>query len=126
MNIITPRSVLRNVTLILAIFSLFFASTSSSRAANRTWDGTTGNWDVPTNWSGDTVPSDYDFAYINNGGTATLPTGVSGVYSELNLATGTTLSISGGRLEGNSSDGPYSSGSSYIASGARVIVTSGT
>jgi len=79
---------------------------ASGYAANYTWDGTVGDWNAPTSWSTDLVPTADDSAYINNSGTATLPVGVSGTYAGLYLGRDSSsgssghVLINGGNLTG--------------------------
>lgn len=51
----------------LAVFAL---SASQVPGADFFWDGITGNWNDPVNWSTDIAPGSNDAGRINNGGTA--------------------------------------------------------
>lgn len=68
---IMRSSVARFGVLVLAVAIL---STAEATAANIYWTlpaGQSGDWSVGSNWGG-TVPSANDYAYIENGGTATI------------------------------------------------------
>ncbi len=93
--------------------------------AQRTWDGTTGNWNVAMNWSANMLPTSSTDVIINNSGTATLPLAYSGSYRTLSIGSasggsGRVIVDAGGQLVG---------GDTYIgrAAGAQgIVTTSGT
>ncbi len=83
----------------LAILALPLAT----QAANSTWGGSTGNWDVPGNWNNG-IPT--TAVATVNGGTAIVPTGYTGTATSLYIsgssgASGSVL-ISGGSMRVNS------------------------
>jgi T5SS/PEP-CTERM-associated repeat protein len=90
-----------------SLLVLLFASGLEAKAESRTWLSGTGDWATGANWTGDAPPNGSDTAIITNGGTAQLPGGVSGAYSELHLGTASgqagTINIGGGYLAGTSS-----------------------
>jgi len=108
----------------LAAFAML-ATADLAPALDRTWDGTTGNWDVDANWSDDTAPTASDYSYINNSGTALLPAGLSGSYNRLFVGTTSsgagTININGGVLSGSRAYLGNAAGST-----GTVTVTSGT
>ena len=56
---------------------LFIALTSAASADNQyQWSVASGSWSAPANWGG-TVPTGYDDACINNGGTVTIASAVA-------------------------------------------------
>jgi len=78
-------------------------------AATRTWTNTnpaTATWNRSSNWgvTGGVIPVSGDTALINNGGTALVPTGVTGNYTILNIGSNSTgsgnVNITGGTLNG--------------------------
>lgn len=66
------------------------------------WDGTTGAWSNPTNWTGDQLPAALDSASISNDGTAQVETGDDFTVDQISLGdkegTSGTLSITGGAV----------------------------
>jgi hypothetical protein len=78
-----PRSRIRRASFAIAAGVLSAALLpSGARALDVTWDGTTGDWNLPTNWDTDAVPTDLDDAVISNDGTANItaaPPTVNGV-----------------------------------------------
>src|SRR3954452_15329797 len=65
--------------------------------ADKTWTGSTGNWDVGSNWFGGVAPTNpSENAFLTHGGTTLVPAGVSGVGAPA-LGPG-SLTISGGTL----------------------------
>lgn len=110
---------------ILFTLAMFYLMMVSAFAANRTWDGTVGNWNDPTNWASDVIPNSGDIADMNNSGTATLPTTVSGAYQTLRFGAtpggSGAVAITGGILSGATSYLGYNDGSVGSAT-----VTSGT
>jgi len=113
-------------------FSLFFLLLLSTPAlfagpGTRTWLNTnaaTASWNRTTNWSPTGIPASVDSVFIDNSGTATLATGVSGSYANLSLGSvsGSSgfVSVFGGVLTGASTT---SIGDAGIGGG---VVTSGT
>ena len=56
----------------LSVAALLACGLSASAQTPVTWTGTTGDFFDATKWSGGAVPSGLDYAFINNGGTATI------------------------------------------------------
>lgn len=68
--------------------------------AVRIWDGLTGNWNVNTNWDGDTLPTTGDDIQVNLGGITTSFTGGTGLTTLTinSLLSQAALALSGGSL----------------------------
>jgi autotransporter-associated beta strand protein len=88
-----------------AIGILLFVSfvADDANAASIVWQPTSGLWSSSVNWSPAQVPTVLDSAYINNGGTASIVSGIVAVCNSLNLGTtpggsGTVQLLSGGSL----------------------------
>lgn len=116
----TPRAI-RAALLVLAAFTLLDAG--PALADVRLWLVASGTWDDPTNWSDGLVPTATDTPYINNGGTALLPAGVSGTAAALNIGSSGTSSliISGGVLTDTDAYLGYGAGTTGAAT-----ITGGT
>ncbi len=102
----------------LAALGSFGASVSETRAANYSWNTSLGGWNAAANWNPSTaVPGAADTAFIANGGTATVASGVTASCEQLvmggPLNSGTVLLSSGGSL-GVGADAEYVG---YAASG---------
>jgi hypothetical protein len=54
----------------IVALAVFVVSAAPVWGADFFWDGTTGNWNDPLNWSTDIAPGSSDAGRINNGGTA--------------------------------------------------------
>ena len=68
-------------------------SNPALRAADRFWDGTSGDWNTGTNWnSPDTVPGAADQGFINNGGIATILSNNTLISVRTGVATGSSAS----------------------------------
>jgi fibronectin-binding autotransporter adhesin len=67
----------------LTAFAMMFAVTLDSRGATFSWQVASGDWSVTSNWGG-SIPTSADYAYIADGGTATLTTD-NNVCSNLSL-----------------------------------------
>lgn len=78
---------------------------SSSFGAKKTWNASSGNWFVATNWVGGVVPVSGDDVEILNGGTCTIPnTGITPVIKKLKIENANSKLIVKGTLNisGNS------------------------
>lgn len=89
----------------LALALLTLVISLNAARADMTWIGATGDWDITGNWSGGTLPTSSDGVYVDNGGTATLPSGVSGNFDSLYLGNSSgnsgTVTLTGGTLRGS-------------------------
>lgn len=61
-------------SVLLPLVGLLLTSLPAASAADRTWVGGDGFWDVGENWSDSTKPVAGDFAYLDNGSTVTVRT----------------------------------------------------
>ena len=106
------------------------------RAQTVTWGGSSGNWNVPANWTSGTAPGSGTNAIIDSG-TALLPVSVTGTANALTIGNSGTgaLTISGGSLGDASvvmgsaagSNGTATVGSgTWATSGSFIVGNSGT
>ena len=110
------RTIVRRAAYGVAVAALAAAvAPSSARAADTFWDGTVGDWNQPTNWSTDTVPTIVDNAIINNGGTARIVDTVPDV-GDVRLGEGA----------GNSGTVAHTNGAAYVNEWMRVGIGGGT
>src|SRR5206468_3264312 len=83
-------------------FCLIFLAMVCHRvdAANITWNVSSGNWDVASNWAGGAVPTASATAIIDSGFAALLPASVSGTSWDVVIGSTTSgsITISGGNL----------------------------
>jgi len=113
------------IMLLLGLIAATPALHAGYNFVDYTWSPvTSGTWNVPANWGGVT-PTDSNGAYISNGGTALLPSNVTGAYYKLLVNAG-TIDITGGAL----SSGNFNGAGAHLGSSAggwgTATVTSGT
>jgi autotransporter-associated beta strand protein len=87
---------------VLVASALVLFNSSFSKAADRYWSVSSGDWSSAANWGG-TVPSGGDNVYISNGGTATIANSdkiCSGLF--LGGADSGSIKMTGGNLKVNS------------------------
>jgi len=92
-------------------------------AVTRTWLVSSGSWNDPANWSGSAVPTSNIDAVVDNDGTISILTGVSGKAENfyLGVTTNCAMGISGGSLGTDASylgSGTGSVGMATISSGS--------
>jgi autotransporter-associated beta strand protein len=99
-------------------------SPPTAHAATYSWQVGAGDWNIASNWGG-TLPTSSDYAYIANGGTATIS--ASSVCNTLLLGSGSTTStvqMSGGSLASLSTEFVgYSGPGTFTQSGGTNNVT---
>src|SRR5690242_4897401 len=118
----------------LAASAALLGMTGAASADNVSWNVASGAWETGSNWSTGNVPGGSDFAYIDNGGVATLSTNVGSVLSfqiGSDVGKSGTLVQSGGALDSTTTlilgdnptgnAGPSGSGT-YIMSGGVLTV----
>jgi len=109
----------------LALTGVVVLTLAQFASADVNWAGTTGNWNVASNW--DTgVPGSADYAYIENGGTAIVSDAQTAKGAFIGYAVGTTGTVeivSGGTLTGV---GGWNQIARYDGSKATLIVNGGT
>jgi autotransporter-associated beta strand protein len=95
------RSLLRSAC--LAAFVGILLTVSAARSATYSWQPASGNWSAASNWGG-TLPTGNDFAYISNGGTATVTqTGTTcGTLSLGSSSAGGSVQMTGGSFPATS------------------------
>ena len=109
--------------------------TTLVHAASYSWDGTTGAFDVNTNWSTDITPVAGDNAQLSNGGTIQIGAGVTapatGFLNNIPASNG-IVEVTGGTLNSNNlqvtgGTGVFniSSGTVTIPTDARIAATNG-
>ncbi|OJV15698.1 MAG: hypothetical protein BGO12_15805 [Verrucomicrobia bacterium 61-8] len=90
------------VFLVAGLVMSLALSAAMARSAGSHWDVQTGLWTEDSNWTAG-VPTSSSTAFIDNGGTALLPTAISGSYNILSVgsvAGGDKVVVSGGALSG--------------------------
>lgn len=77
----------------------------SAQAASIEWDSGAGDgvWTNALNWAGDVLPGDADLAYISTGETVIFQEGYTNTTRQQIIRGGSTLNITGGKLEGSKS-----------------------
>ena len=118
----------------VAASAALLGMTGVASADNVSWNVASGAWETGSNWSTGNVPGGSDFAYIDNGGTATLSTNVGSVLSfqiGSDVGKSGTLIQSGGALDSTTTmiigdnptgtAGPSGSGT-YIMNGGVLTV----
>ncbi|MCW1923642.1 autotransporter-associated beta strand repeat-containing protein [Luteolibacter arcticus] len=115
--------------------ALAFTGTTFVHAATYSWDGTTGPYNVNTNWSTDITPVAADNAQLTNGGTIQISAGViapaTGFLNNIPASNG-IVEVSGGTLNSNNlqvtgGTGVFniSSGTVTVPTDARIAATNG-
>ncbi|MDL2286527.1 autotransporter-associated beta strand repeat-containing protein, partial [Desulfococcaceae bacterium OttesenSCG-928-F15] len=131
------RSAKKLFTLLIAVPLLaaviFLSGTQNASAADGIyWNVTTGKWEVAENWDLNRLPTASDDVYIDNGGTVTIGSGVTGLADTLTVGDYGTgvLNLSGGG-NATSASGIYlgfdsgSSGTVTVGSGSTLSSTNG-
>ena len=91
--------------------------------ADSTWNVTSGDWSIASNWLYNVLPGTYDNDYIGNGGTATLAT--AGSCGGLYVGSGALQLLPGAVLTCGYGYGKESVGDSTFATGYGIVVQSG-
>lgn len=89
-------------------------------AQDRFWQVATGSWDTPVNWNPNGAPNEFQNAFINNSGTATVGVGVNATANSVRIGFGGgSLLVNGGILTGHFSTflGTDGIGSAVVTSG---------
>ena len=75
-------------TLLITTLCISATWSPQTHAVLLSWDTTSGDWHDPGNWSPIQTPAGFDQALINNGGSASIGTGVPASVSSLGIAAG--------------------------------------
>ena len=89
------------LALVAALSIVATARVSQTLAATYSWNVSSGTWSTATDWNLSVVPGPADTAYIVNGGTSTIASGVSASCGTLALGgalSGSVQLVSGGSL----------------------------
>jgi hypothetical protein len=118
----------------VATSAALLGMTGIASADDASWNVPSGAWETGTNWSTGNVPGSGDFAWLDNGGAATLSTFTGNVLGfQIGSATGKSGSLvqTGGALDitspmiiGNSSNGTMSAGGTgtYTMNGGALTI----